>query len=180
MSEYGNNRGLGHSLSEIIEHLTALIHEEIELAKAEFAVALQSLIRGWVAGILGGIFAVFGGFILLIGLAFFINDATGWEDVIWPGFFIVAFGAFVIGAIAAWFAFRKLKKGSHIAPTQAIDEAKKTTDALRMVDTDGPQLFEAESVVEETEPAANAIGESGPAPKTADASAKRSSGDDSK
>lgn len=121
---------LGESISEIIDRTTKIVHEEIELAKAEMAVALQDLLRGSVAGIVGGVFAFFGLFILLIAFSFLIADAIG---VLYPwlGFFIVAFVCFAVGGVLAWIALKKIKKGSQLAPSQAIDEAKQTRDALQ-------------------------------------------------
>ncbi|HEV7918473.1 MAG TPA: phage holin family protein [Solirubrobacterales bacterium] len=144
-----NNSGLGSSIGDIIDRLTTLIHEEIELAKAEMASALQNLLRGSVAAILGGVFAIFGLFVLLIGLAFFINDLFGFEEYIWPGFFIVAAAFFVFGGLAAIFALKKIKKGSHLAPSQAIAEARKTQEALKEAD-EPIQQFEGIAVEETT------------------------------
>lgn len=124
------NTPLGASISEIIDRTTKIVHEEIELAKAEMSVALQDLLRGSVAGIVGGVFAFFGLFILLIAFSFLVADAVGaWYP--WLGFFIVAFLCFLVGALLAFVALKKIKKGSQLAPTQAIDEAKQTKSALQ-------------------------------------------------
>jgi uncharacterized membrane protein YqjE len=121
---------LGDSIGDIIDRTTKIVHEEIELAKAEMASAAQDLLRGSVAGIVGGVFAFFGLFILLIGLSFLIADAVGtWYP--WLGFFIVAFLLFAFGGLLAFVALKKIKKGSQLTPTQAIDEAKQTRDALQ-------------------------------------------------
>lgn len=138
---------LGQSIGEIIDRTTKLVYEEIELAKAEVAISLKNLLRGSVATIVGGVFAFFGIFILLIGIAFLISDAIG--DYIWLGFFIVAIAAFVIGGMAAVFALKKIKKGSHIVPSQAISEAKKTQEAIKAEIDDEPiQEFESVAVEE--------------------------------
>lgn len=145
---------IGESIGEIIDRTTTIVHEEIELAKAEVAVAAQNLLRGSVAGIVGGVFAFFGLFVLLIGLSFFISDLIDFG--LWPGFFIVAFLLFVFGGLLAWVALKKIQKGgSQITPTQAIDEAKQTKDALKAetdktVDAVQQTIFEG-TAVEETE-----------------------------
>jgi uncharacterized membrane protein YqjE len=121
---------LGDSIGDIIDRTTKIVHEEIELAKAEMASAAQDLLRGSVAGIVGGVFAFFGLFIFLIALSFLIADAVGtWYP--WLGFFIVAFLLFAFGGLLAFIALKKIKKGSQLTPTQAIDEAKQTRDALQ-------------------------------------------------
>lgn len=129
MSDPKNNQPpLGESIGEIVDRTTALVHEEIELAKAEVAVSLQNLLRGSVAAIVGGVFAFFGLFILLIAISFLISDAISYGD--WPGFFVVAFVLFLGGGLLAFTALKKIKKGSQLVPTQAIEEAKKTQAAL--------------------------------------------------
>lgn len=123
------NTPLGESISEIIDRTTTIVHEEIELAKAEMSVAFQDLLRGSVAGIVGGVFAFFGLFIILIGIAFLISDLIDYG--LWPGFLIVALLSFIVGGLLAFVALKKIKKGSQIAPNQAIAEAKQTRDALQ-------------------------------------------------
>lgn len=123
------DKSLGENFAAIVDHTTQIVHDEIELAKAEIASSLQNLLRGSVAAIVGGVFAFFGLFILLIGLSFLISDAIG-KFSPWIGFFVVAILAFLIGGLLAWFALRNIKKGSQLAPTQAIDEARQTKAAL--------------------------------------------------
>jgi chemotaxis protein histidine kinase CheA len=144
------NTSLGDSISEIIDRTTKIVHEEIELAKAEMSVALQDLLRGSVAGIVGGVFAFFGLFILLIAVSFLIADAIGtWYP--WLGFFIVAFICFALGGLLAFIALKKIKKGSQLAPSQAISEAKQTKEALQ-AEADKPIETIDSVAVEETAP----------------------------
>ncbi|MFT4049806.1 MAG: phage holin family protein [Solirubrobacterales bacterium] len=139
---------LGDSIGDIVDRTTKIVHEEIELAKAEISVALQDLLRGSVAGIVGGVFAFFGLFILLIAFSFLVADAVGaWYP--WLGFFIVAFICFIIGGLLAFVALKKIKKGSQLAPTQAIDEAKQTKSALK-AEADKPVETIDSTAVEET------------------------------
>jgi hypothetical protein len=141
---------LGDSISEIIDRTTKIVHEEIELAKAEMSVALQDLLRGSVAGIVGGVFAFFGLFILLIALSFLVADAVGtWYP--WLGFFIVAFLCFALGGLLAFVALKKIKKGSQLAPNQAIAEAKQTKEALQ-AEADKPVETIDSVAVEEPSP----------------------------
>lgn len=129
MSTPPENTPLGESISEIIDRTTKIVHEEIELAKSEMSVALQDLLRGSVAGIVGGVFAFFGLFIILIGIAFLISDVIDYG--LWPGFLIVALLSFIVGGLLAFVALKKIKKGSQLTPSQAISEAKQTRDALQ-------------------------------------------------
>ncbi len=157
---------LGESVGEIIDRTTKIVHEEIELAKAEISVALQDLLRGSVAGIVGGVFAFFGLFILLIAFSFLVADAVGaWYP--WLGFFIVAFICFALGGLLAAVALKKLKKGSQLAPTQAIDEAKQTKSALQAEADKGIETIDSVAVEEVTA----GEGPAGPAPATPAAAA---------
>lgn len=146
MPEDKDNQPLGQSISEIIDRTTAIVHEEIELAKAEIAISLQNLLRGSVAGIVGGVFAFFGLFILLIGLSFLIGDAIG-AFYPWLGFLIVAFFLFLLGGLLAVFALKNIQKGgSQLSMSQTVDEAKQTKDALAKE----VQEFEGDAVEEPT------------------------------
>ncbi|MFY9265072.1 MAG: phage holin family protein [Solirubrobacterales bacterium] len=147
MTDPRNNQPpLGQSLGDIVDHATRLVHEEIELAKTEVAISLKNLLRGSVASIVGGAFAFFGLFILLIGLSFLISDALG--NYIWLGFLIVALAAFLIGGAAALFALRKIKKGSQLMPKQAIDEARKIQAAIK-TEIEEPPVGQYDSVAVE-------------------------------
>lgn len=140
---------LGESIGEIIDRTTKIVHEEIELAKAEMAAAAQDLLRGSVAGIVGGVFAFFGLFILLIAFSFLVADAVGaWYP--WLGFFIVAFICFIVGGLLAFVALKKIKKGSQLAPTQAIDEAKQTKSALQAEAEKDVETIDSTAVEEAT------------------------------
>lgn len=154
------DKSLGENFAAIVDHTTQIVHDEIELAKAEIASSLQNLLRGSVAAIVGGVFAFFGLFILLIGLSFLISDAIG-KFSPWIGFFVVAILAFLIGALLAWFALRNIKKGSQLAPTQAIDEAKQTKAALAT-----EEVQEIDSTAVEEKP----VAEFGAPPKKAEGS----------
>lgn len=149
MPEPINRQPLGQSVGAIVDHATALVHEEIELAKAELRISSRNLLRGSVATMIGLVFAVFGVFVLMIGLSFFLSDLLNAEDFIWLGFFIVAIVMFLFGGIAAWIALRKIQKGSHVAP-MSIDEARKTQEAIKPEEKPAIQHFEAVAVEETT------------------------------
>jgi uncharacterized membrane protein YqjE len=115
---------LAQAIQEVSERASLLVHEEIELAKAEMTEKFTKLIRGAVVGIVAGIFAVFGLVYLLHAAAWGIWEAIGGQTDFWLGFLIVAVVLFVLGAIAGLIAFRAVKKGSPPAPTMAIEEGK--------------------------------------------------------
>ncbi|MEA2167411.1 MAG: hypothetical protein QOF76_711, partial [Solirubrobacteraceae bacterium] len=50
---------LGKAIQDVTEYSQKLIHEEIELAKAEFNAGLQKILRGVAVGAAAGVFVFF-------------------------------------------------------------------------------------------------------------------------
>jgi hypothetical protein len=115
------NENLASALTEVTEHLSLLVREEIELAKAEVTVKASSIARGAAAVGAGAVFGVFAVIFILLTVAWAINDASG---DLWLGFLIVSVVLVVLTLLVFLFAWRKLRVGAP-APTMAIDEAKK-------------------------------------------------------
>ena len=117
-------QNIAQAIQEVSERVSLLVHEEIELAKAEVTEKVTKLIKGAVVGIAAGIFLVFGLIYLLHGFAWlawyelFPNEQFFW------GFFVVAAVLFLVGALAGYIAARAVKSGSPPTPQLAIDEAK--------------------------------------------------------
>ncbi len=109
------------ALTEISERMSLLVHEEIELAKAEVTEKVSSIARGAAAVAVGAVFGVFALVFVLFTIAWAINDATG---DLWLGFAIVMVVLLALTGGAFLFAWRKLKVGAP-KPTMAIEEAKK-------------------------------------------------------
>ena len=119
------------AITEISEHATLLIRDEIELAKAEIAVKVRKLVTGAVVGIAAGGFVVVAVLFVLTGLAWLIWYELFPSGQIFWGFFVVAGLLLVLGGLAGWLAFRALRGGTPPAPTMAIDEARKIREAVR-------------------------------------------------
>ncbi len=117
----GQQDKLAAALTEVSEHITSLVRDEIELAKAEMTQKVSSIARGAAAVGAGAVFGVFAFIFLLLTIAWAINDASG---DLWLGFLIVLVVLVALTAGAFLFAWRKLKVGAP-KPTMAIDEAKK-------------------------------------------------------
>ncbi|HEY3728443.1 MAG TPA: phage holin family protein [Solirubrobacteraceae bacterium] len=115
------NNNVATALTEVTEKLTLLVHEEIELAKAEMSVKATTIARGAVATAVGAVCGVFVLIFVLLTIAWAINDATG---DLWLGFLVVTIVLAVLSGITFLYAWRKLKVGAP-TPTMAIDEAKK-------------------------------------------------------
>jgi uncharacterized membrane protein len=117
---------LAAALAEVSDKLTALVKDEIELAKAEMAEKTKSIARGAVAV---GAGAVFGLFALIVGLGTLAWGLNSAFNSIWLGY-LATFGILLALTIGAFlFAWRKLKVGAP-KPTMAIDEANKIRATL--------------------------------------------------
>ena len=129
-ADNGQQDSIAAAITQVSENLTRLVHDEIELAKAEVTEKGISLLRG-VGAIAAG--AVFGIFAVILGLftiawaldAILINGTSK----IWVGFLIVTGALLVLALFSFLFAWRKLKAGAP-TPTMAIDEAKKIRETV--------------------------------------------------
>ena len=117
---------LAQAVQDIGERVSLLVHEEIELAKAEVSGKLNSLLRGIVIGLAAGIFVVVGLLFLLHGMAWLAWYAlpVGAGSFFW-GFFVVAGLLFIMGGVAGYLAAKFFKEGTPPVPEMAIDEADK-------------------------------------------------------
>ena len=119
------------AITEISEHATLLIRDEIELAKAEISSKLRKLLTGAVVGLAAGGFIVVAVLFVLIGLAWLLAYELFPAGQIFWGYFIVAALLVALAALAGVLAFRAMRGGAPPAPTMAIDEARKIRDAVR-------------------------------------------------
>ena len=128
---------LGRAIQDVTEKVQLLVREEIALAQAEMTQKVNKLIRGIVAGVLAGIFALFGLIYLLQAASWGVWDFTGTNDNYWLGFLIVALLLFLLGAVGGLLALRFIKKGTPPTPAMAIEEAqliKQTVNTARAKD----------------------------------------------
>jgi uncharacterized membrane protein YqjE len=123
---------LAQTVQEISERVSTLVHEEIELAKAEVTEKVTKLLKGIVVGVAAGIFVVTGLLFFLHGLAWLAWFAlpVGNQSFFW-GFFFVAGLLFILGGLAGYLAARFLKAGQPPVPEMAIDEAHKIKRTFR-------------------------------------------------
>jgi uncharacterized membrane protein YqjE len=119
---------VGELVFEVSDRASVLIREEIELAKTEVTEKVNRLLRGSVAGLVAGIFAVFALLLAMHGFAWLLNDLV--FDNFWAGFFVEAALFLLIGAGAGLFAWRSFKRGAPPTPEMAIEEAKEIKAAF--------------------------------------------------
>jgi uncharacterized membrane protein YqjE len=143
MANNTDTSDLGKAIQDITETTSLLIREEIELAKTEVTDKVTKLIKGAVVGIVGGIFAVFGLIYLLNALAWLIWELIeGDVNSPWLGFLIVAVALFLLGGLAAFMAFRLIKRGAPPTPQLAIEEGrliKETVTSAHPATPQGPR-----------------------------------------
>jgi uncharacterized membrane protein YqjE len=124
-------KDLAQTVQEISERVTLLVHEEIELAKAEVTEKVTKLLRGIVIGAAAGIFVVVGLLFLLHGLAWLAWYVlpVGDNSFFW-GFFFVAGLLFLLGGLSGYLAAKFFKDSTPPVPEMAIDEAGKIRRTL--------------------------------------------------
>ena len=115
---------LARAVQDITEKAQLLVHEEIELAKAEMTEKVTKLIKGAVFGIVAGVFAVFALIYLLHALSWGINDLLDVSTAVWAGYLITGGLILLVGLIAGLLALRFVKRGSPPTPKLAIEEAQ--------------------------------------------------------
>ncbi len=125
-----NTTEIGRALQQVTDLSQKIIHEEIELAKAEVATKASKLAKGAAVGAAAGVFAVFGLVYLLHSLAWLIWQQFGGETSFWLGFAVVAVVLFVLAALAGFLAYKFVKGGAPPTPQMAIDEAQKVRATL--------------------------------------------------
>jgi hypothetical protein len=129
-ADNGQQDSIATAITQVSENLTRLVHDEIELAKAEVTHKGLSLLRGVgavAAGAVFGVFAVVTG-LITIGWALDAILVNGVGEI-WLGFLIVTGVLLVLAVLAFLFAWRKLRVGAPM-PTMAMDEAKRIRETV--------------------------------------------------
>ena len=107
--------------------LTSLAQLNIELAKLEGKKKATAIGIAVGLGLLAAVLVVYAIGFLFATIAVAINEALP----LWLSLLIVTLVLFAAAAIAGLIAMRLVKKASPAAPTQAIEEAKRTVETLK-------------------------------------------------
>jgi len=131
----GRNNGppqnIAAAISEISERATLLVHEEIELAKAEIAEKTTKLVKGAIVGLTAGVFFLMALILALVGFAWLLYYyLPGNEFTYFWGFFAMAVILLLLGAVAGLLAARAVKRGTPPVPSMAIEEARKIRETV--------------------------------------------------
>ncbi len=124
-------KGIAAAIADVSERATALVREEIELAKTEVAQKVGRLARGAVVAVVAGVFLLTALFFFLIGCAWLLYYylPVGVWAFFW-GFFAMAGILLVLGVLAGGLAARAVKRGSPPTPDLAIEEARRIRDTV--------------------------------------------------
>lgn len=116
-------RPLGDLLSDLTREITALIRNEMALARTEMSANLSRVLRHVGAIAAGGVVALGGVFTLAAFLVLVLNQAgmPAWGAALLVGIALAAVGAMV--AIRAVTALRQ----ENLMPTETIESLKETT-----------------------------------------------------
>ncbi|MFF3734550.1 phage holin family protein [Streptomyces sp. NPDC002476] len=133
MSDPGNmagntDRSLGQLVAAATAEMSALVHDEIALAKAEVRQDVKRGVTGSVVIIIAGVLLLFAIPVLSFAAAYGIHNlglGLAWSFLIVGGAFIV------LGALLALFAVAKFKKVK--PPERSIASAKQTAAVLQGV-----------------------------------------------
>jgi uncharacterized membrane protein YqjE len=124
-----DDRSVGELVFDVSERVSTLVREEIDLAKTEISEKLAKLLRGGVAGIVAGVFALAGLAMLMHAFAWLLNDLF-FDDDVWLGFLLEALFWFVVAAAAGIFAYRSIEAGAPPTPEMAIEEGRRIKQTL--------------------------------------------------
>jgi len=124
-------QNIATAIAEVSERAVELVHEEVELAKTEFAEKAAELARGAAIAAAAGVFVVMAVILALVGFAWLLYYyLPGPTYAFFWGFFAMAAILLVIAAGAGMLAAKIVKRGAPPVPTMAIDEAKKIRDSV--------------------------------------------------
>lgn len=119
--------GVGAAAKQVAEHASTLARLEVELASLELKSKVAALGVGAGLAIAAGVLALF-------ALGFGLAAAAAALAIVldaWLALLLVFAGLLVLAGVLALIGLKTLKRGTPPVPKQAIEEAKRTQEALR-------------------------------------------------
>ena len=125
--ETEHNAGVGPAAKQVAEHASTLARLELELAALELKKKAANFGAGIGFGLGAALFAVF-----MLGFLF-ASIAAGFATVVptWAALLITTGILLLLAAILGGVAALLINKSTPPVPEQAIEEAKRTTEALK-------------------------------------------------
>ncbi|QKW50879.1 phage holin family protein [Streptomyces buecherae] len=125
-ADEGGNRSLGQLVSTATSELSALVHDEIALAKAELRQDVKRVVMGSTAGIVAGVLLLFSLPVLSFALAYGVH---AWTDLGLAWCFLIVGGLYwLLAIVLGLMALAKFKKVK--PPQKSIASAKETAAVL--------------------------------------------------
>lgn len=119
--------GLGGAAKAVSERASALLRLELQLAALELKRKVAALGLGIALGVGAALFALFALIFALLGLAAVIDI---WLPR-WAALFVVMGALLLLAGTLGLLALKAIRRGTPPVPTQAIEEAKRTGEALK-------------------------------------------------
>ncbi|GAB2935265.1 MULTISPECIES: phage holin family protein [unclassified Streptomyces] len=148
MSDPGNyagstDRSIGQLVASATAEMSALVHDEIALAKAEVRQDVKRGAIGSIAFVAAGVFALFSIPVLSFAAAYGIHNLG--LGLAWS--FLIVGGAFIaLGLLLAFLGVRKFKKVK--PPEKSIASAKQTAAVLQKAKPHPRPSIEAAAIIE--------------------------------
>ena len=124
-----SDKSIGDLVSQVSENASTLIHEEIELAKAEIELKVRRIAQGAAVGAAAGFFVFLGLIFAFHSLSWGLSDLFG-NTYGWLGYLITSCLLFALAGLAGFIAMRAFKAGAPPTPDMAIEEAKRIRATL--------------------------------------------------
>jgi len=121
------NHKLGAAAKQVAEHASALTRLEVELASLELKSKVTAFGLGIGLGVTAGVLGLIG---LLFALAT-ITAAIALVVSVWVALLIMTGALFLVAGVAGTLAVGRLRRGTPPVPEKAIEEAKRTTEAIK-------------------------------------------------
>ena len=121
------NHSLGTATKQVAEHASSLARLELELATLELKRKITALGVGIAFGLGAAVFGLF-----MLGFLF-AAVAAGFATFLstWLALLITAGALLLISGLLGALALGRIRKGTPPVPQQAIEEAKRTSEALK-------------------------------------------------
>ncbi|MCQ1576528.1 phage holin family protein [Streptomyces parvus] len=148
MSDPGNyagstDRSIGQLVASATAEMSALVHDEIALAKAEVRQDVRRGAIGSIAFVAAGVFALFSIPVLSFAAAYGIHNLG--LGLAWS-FLIVGAAFIALGVLLAFLGIRKFKKVK--PPEKSIASAKQTAAVLQKAKPHPRPSIEAAAIIE--------------------------------
>lgn len=143
MSPEDPAENIATAITDVSERALQLVHEEIELAKAEVAEKTARLIKGAIVGFAAAFFVLGALVLILQGLSWlaWFELPVGRLEFFW-GFFLVAGVLLIVAALAAGLAARAVRSASPPVPSMALEEARRIRETVSAESTVPPGVTE--------------------------------------